>query len=67
MGVKDLREKSIEELHQLIKDLRRELASGVINEKARSEDSTYLRKKRKDLARALTVLGEKKILESIKL
>ena len=64
MEVKELRQKTIKELKQTAFDFRKELA--VLQLRRQSvDDKTVWRKKRKELARVLTVLGEKKVLEEL--
>jgi ribosomal protein L29 len=62
--LKEIKDKSIEELHKLLIEYKNELAKIKISEKAGKIKNTMLSmNKRKDIARILTVLHDKEIRE----
>jgi large subunit ribosomal protein L29 len=67
MKANELRDQSVEELEATVRDTRKELFE-VINEYRQSkkvEKPHLLRHKRRDIARALTVLREKQIQANV--
>ena len=64
MKIAEVREHSSEELHNLLEDLRKrmfDLRSQAVTEKL--EDPSQLTKTRKDIAKVLTVLNERHIVD----
>lgn len=62
--IKELREKKKDELLKLLEEARSELVKLRLERKTGSlADGSAIRKKRKEAARILTVLGEKEILK----
>ena len=62
MKISEIREHSTEELHNLLEELRRRLfdiRAQRVTEKL--EDPTQLTKTRRDIARVLTILSERKV------
>ena len=62
MKITEIREHSTEELHNLLEELRRrlfDLRAQAVTEKL--EDPTQLTKAKRDIARILTVLGQRKV------
>jgi len=65
--IKELRQKTIKELEGEISNLRQEIAKLKIEAKVNPlKNTNFLRKKKKQLARLLTVLTEKKEEERLK-
>lgn len=63
MKAVDLRKKTIEELESTVKDLKKDSQEAVIEMiKGKEKDTSKIGKMKKDLARVVTVLNEKKIL-----
>lgn len=61
---KDLRDKSIEELHETVQDLRRELFDDRFKHGTRQlTDTAAITRAKRDIARAMTVLREKQRAE----
>lgn len=64
---KELREKTIKELEKEIVSLREDMAKSKLSFKVNPQkDTNLLSKKRKKLAVILTLLTEKKMIESLK-
>lgn len=64
---KELTEKTVKELEKHIQTLREEVGKLILNEKVNpAKDTNLLKKKRKSLAVALTILRQKKELEGFK-
>ncbi len=67
INIKEIREKSIKELEKESQKIREEIAKEKLEEKVKSSKNTNaLFIKRKKLAVILTILGEKKEIESLK-
>ncbi|MCL4339281.1 50S ribosomal protein L29 [Patescibacteria group bacterium] len=61
---KDLRNKSDEELKKMVADTKKELVKIMIQHKSgKLKDVMLSRRKKKDIARMLTILREKKITQ----
>lgn len=65
-AMKDLREKESKELYKILGEIRTELAA-IPGERATGsqKDTSSARKKRREVARVLTVLKEKQILKEV--
>lgn len=64
---KDLQDKSINELEKEIQKIREEIAKLKLEVKIRPQkDSNLIGKKKKEIARMLTLINEKRILEITK-
>ncbi len=59
MNVSELRDKSIEELHIMSDHIKKDMAQMVLDAQSRGEHA-HIGTRKKDLARVLTVLHEKR-------